>query len=144
MDSYKTSIEFNTTPELLFEAISMKLNDWWGVQDQLIEKTGDVFKVSWGEPWYQFEVVNYVKNQEMIWKCIDANQKIKGLTDIEKEWVGTEIHWLIKQLDNNKSLLEFEHKGLVPEFLCFKVCSESWSIFLEESLVDYLTLQDAK
>ncbi len=75
-----------------------------------IEKRGIVFKVSWGEPWYKFEVVKYLKNQEMTWKCIDANQKIEGLTDVEKEWVGTEINWIVKRLDKNRSLLEFEHK----------------------------------
>jgi len=86
--------------------------------------------------------MKYLKNQEMTWKCIDANQKIEGLTGIEKEWVGTEIHWIVKQLNGNRSLLEFEHKGLIPEFICFKFCSDSWSHFLEDSLVNYLKMND--
>ena len=139
MTNYKTSIDINSPPEMLFEAISKNLGDWWGNQDKLIEKRGIIFKVSWGEAWYKFEVVKYLKNQEMTWKCIDANQKIEGLTDVEKEWVGTEIHWKVKRLDNNRSLLEFEHKGLIPEFICFNFCSDSWSHFLEQSLVNYLT-----
>ena len=139
MNNYKTSIEINSPSEILFEGISKKLRDWWGNQDILIDKKGVEFIVSWGEPWYKFEVVKYLKNHEMIWKCIDANQKIDGLTGVEKEWVGTEIHWIVKRLDKNRSLLEFEHKGLVPELICFNFCSDSWSHFLEDSLVKYLT-----
>jgi hypothetical protein len=143
LNNYQTSIEINCLPEMLFEAISRNLGDWWGKQDRLIEKQGMVFKVSWGEPWYQFEVVKFLKHQEMIWKCIDANQKIEGLRGVEKEWVGTEIHWIVKGLNNNRSLLEFEHKGLIPDFICFDFCSKAWSHFLNDSLVKYLT-QDGR
>jgi hypothetical protein len=138
VSSYKTSIEVNNTVETVFEAISRRLGDWWGNQDNAIDHEGIVFKVSWGEPWYQFEVVKYIQDQEMTWKCIDANQKIDGLPGVEKEWVGTEISWNFKSLDNDKCLLEFEHQGLVPELLCFKFCSSSWEHFLEDSLVKYL------
>jgi hypothetical protein len=124
---------------MVFDAISKNLGNWWGNQDKLIEKSGILFKVSWGEPWYQFEVISYIKNQEMTWKCIDANQKIDGLKDIEKEWVGSVIHWKVKNLETNWSLLEFEHQGLVPELVCFNFCSDSWRHFLENSLVSYLS-----
>ena len=144
MTSYRTSIEVNSPPEKLFEAISKNLGDWWGNQDSPIDKEDVVFTVSWGEPWYKFQVIEYIPNQAMIWKCIDANQQIDGLTGVEKEWVGTEIHWEIKRLDRDRSLLEFEHKGLVPEFICFTFCSDSWGHFLESSLVEYLKNKNPK
>ncbi|MBL4649538.1 MAG: hypothetical protein JKY03_07385, partial [Aureispira sp.] len=97
-----------------------------------------LFKVSWGETWYQFKVVKYLKDYEMIWECIDANQKIDGLVDVEKEWVGTKIHWKLEKHEKDKTLLKFKHEGLVPEFVCFNFCSDSWDHFLKQALVNYL------
>ncbi len=136
--NYKNTLEINTSADLLFEAICLNLDDWWGHQDKPILKDGDVFKVSWGEPWYQFEVIRFIKDKELIWKCIDANQKIKGLSGVEKEWVNTEIHWKIEDVSNNKCLLDFSHIGLVPDLLCFNHCSNAWTHFLKDSLIAYL------
>lgn len=139
-NSYTTSVEINTSVENIFEAICLNLADWWGQQDKEIDGGGVIFKVSWDEPWYQFKVIKYVKDEEVVWECIDANQKIKGLTGVEKEWVGTKIHWKLTKLESQKTVLEFTHEGLVPEFLCFEFCSSTWEYFLKESLVTYLTL----
>ena len=138
MSHYKTAIEIKHPPSIVFDAITENLASWWGRQDHRIDKAGTVFTVSWGEPWYQFEVTHYIENHEMIWKCIDANQIIGGLEGVQKEWVDTKIHWKLKPLGNDDSLLEFEHEGLVPDFICFQVCSTSWDHFLKESLIAYL------
>ncbi|KAA3635603.1 MAG: hypothetical protein DWQ02_09645 [Bacteroidetes bacterium] len=140
-NSYATSVEIMTSVPNVFEAICINLSNWWGKQDHKIDKEGIIFKVSWGEPWYQFKVIKFVKDEEVIWECIDANQKIKGLTGVEKEWVGTKIHWKLINLGNQKTLLEFKHEGLIPEFLCFDFCSSTWEHFLKESLVNYLTAE---
>jgi len=138
MNSYSTSVEINISKEAVFQAISKDLANWWGYQDAPIEKKGTILKVSWGEPWYQFEVTEYHENKKMVWKCIDANQKIDGLKNVEKEWVDTKIYWVLQELDEQKTLLKFKHEGLTPEFICFKFCSKSWNHFLQGSLVSYL------
>ncbi len=137
MSDYYTSIEFNSSSEKVFEAISKNLTSWWGQQDHLINKEGTVFTVSWGEPWYRFKVISYTENQEMIWECVDANQIIQGLDGVQKEWVGTKVHWRITELED-KTVLNFKHEGLIPEFICFNVCSSSWDSFLKVSLVQFL------
>ena len=135
---YKTEIEIGNSIEKVFQAISRNLGDWWGKQDQKINREGIIFKVSWGEPWYQFKVIKYVKDHEMIWECVDANQKIAGLENVEKEWVGTKIHWKLERLEKEKTLLKFQHIGLIPEFLCFNFCTASWDHFIKQVFVDYL------
>ncbi|MER3318045.1 MAG: hypothetical protein RIB79_07115 [Allomuricauda sp.] len=138
MENYTTQVTINCSIQEAFTAISKNLEDWWGKQDFPIDRTGLIFKVSWGEPWYQFKVLEYQENREMIWECIDANQKIDGLENVEKEWVGTKIHWTLSEIKKGKTLLEFEHQGLVPDFICFEFCAKSWNHFLKESLVNYL------
>jgi len=138
MTHYTTQLEIPNSRHAVFMAISRELGNWWGQQDKLIDEKNLVFKVSWGEPWYQFKVLDYKENELMIWECIDANQLIPGLSGVEKEWVGTRIHWKLKEMSSNTTLLEFKHQGLIPEFLCFDFCSNSWEHFLKDRLVAYL------
>jgi hypothetical protein len=142
MNSYKTSIKLNESPNRVFSAISENLGNWWGKQTKSKLKQGTVFKVSWGEPWYKFKVIKFTKNVAMVWECVDANQIIDGLDGVEKEWVGTKIHWNLKPLENRNVILEFEHEGLIPEFICFNFCSKAWTHFLENSLVNYLSVKE--
>ena len=143
MQSYHTSFKIEHSAEGIFTAISQQLGDWWGKQDKVIDEKGTIFKVAWGEPWYQFKVIHFIPNQAMSWECIDANQKINGLSGVEKEWVGTKVHWKLEDLGPNQSRLNFEHEGLVPDFLCFDFCSASWERFLKDSLVAYLKTKES-
>lgn len=138
MSNYTTQVLIKRGSEAVFEAISFQLENWWGHQDQPATKEGIVFKVSWGEPWYQFKVISFAENEEMIWECIDANQIINGLDGVQKEWVGTKVHWKLTRIDENHTRLDFEHEGLTPDFICFNVCSQAWSDFLQQHLVRYL------
>ena len=138
MKDYQTSILMSTSRPILFSAISENLAEWWGKQDNIIDQAKVVFKVSWGEPWYEFKVIHFERNKEMVWECIDANQKIVDLENIEKEWVGTKIIWTLTKLSDARTELQFKHEGLVPELLCFDFCSKSWDHFLKESLVKYV------
>jgi hypothetical protein len=139
MNSYRTSIELNGSKATVFTAISNTLEAWWGKQNVKIDREGIIFKVSWGEPWYLFKVTTFQPNTEMVWECIDANQKIPGLTGVEKEWIGTKIHWRLTEIEPRLTRLNFKHEGLVPEFICFNFCSQSWEHFLKESLKPYIT-----
>lgn len=138
MNHYKTSVTINQIKPVVFKAISEQLGSWWGEQSQPISAEGDEFTVSWGEPWYKFKVIKYRSNLDLIWECVDANQIIAGLEGVQKEWVGTQIHWRLKEADNKQTLLEFEHLGLVPDFICYDFCTKTWEHFLKDSLVNYL------
>ncbi len=141
--NYKTSLTIDGPVEAVFLAISQKLGDWWGEQDSIIDRDKIDFKVSWGEPWYRFKVISFHPDEEMSWECIDANQKIPGLEGVEKEWVGTRIHWKLTATGPRQTRLEFEHEGLVPEFICFNFCSQSWEHFLGKSLKNYIGSSNA-
>ena len=141
MKSYSTQIQLNHPSSLVFKAITHELGNWWGPQDNLINAAGDIFKVSWGEPWYAFEVKEYIKDKYVLWHCIDANQIIDGLEGVQKEWVGTTLHWNLKEISNNTCELHFLHQGLVPEFICYDFCSSTWDRFLLHGLKEYLASQ---
>jgi hypothetical protein len=54
------------------------------------------------------------------------------------EWVGTKIIFEITPKDN-KTQLVFTHRGLVPEYECFEVCSNGWTHYIRQSLFDLIT-----
>lgn len=138
MNSFRTSLKLCNSREGVFTAISQKLGKWWGKQNVIIDREGMIFKVSWGEPWYLFKVVEFQPESKMVWECIDANQIISGLSDVEKEWVGTKIHWKLSEAGAHQTILEFKHEGLVPDFICFDFCSQSWEHFLGERLRNFV------
>jgi len=138
MNDYATQVEIPRSRNVLFNALSRELEAWWGKQDQPLSEAGIIFKVSWGTPWYQFRVIEYKEDELMVWECIDANQIIPGLSDVEKEWVGTKIHWQLEKLTPDTTILHFKHEGLIPDFLCFDFCSRTWDQFLKERLISYL------
>ena len=123
---------------MVFNALTTQIGDWWGDQDKPAYKEGDSFTMSWGEPWYQFKIVEFIANKKVVWECIDSKQIIGNLVGVEKEWVGTKLHWSIESIDENEIQLTFLHEGLVPEFICYDFCSNTWDRFIKFNLKKYL------
>ncbi len=136
--NYSARLIVNSTPQVTFDALSTNIGDWWGDQDNPVSQLGDVFTMSWGEPWYKFKVVEYQPNKKITWECIDSRQIIGELEGVEKEWVGTQLHWLVKKNNENEIELLFTHEGLVPSFICYDFCSNTWDRFITFNLKKYL------
>ncbi len=135
---YSRALIARTNSETAFKAISNGLPDWWGKMDTSVEAVNDIFTVSWGEPWYQFQVTEYYPNERITWKCIDANQIIKHLEDVEKEWVGTILYWRINELSSEEVEIRLTHQGLNSSLECYAFCSSTWDKFLMNRLKTYL------
>lgn len=136
--SYEKSIEVRSEAKTIFRALTKELSQWWGQMDKNVEREGDIFTVSWGEPWYQFKVLKYEPYKEIIWECLDANQIIGDLKGVQKEWVGTLLEWKIASIESSKSKVTLLHKGLVPEFICYDFCSSAWDRFIGDELKKHL------
>ncbi len=135
---YSKQLKINCNPKVAFKALTTKIGDWWGEQDKSANQLGDVFTMSWGEPWYQFKIVEYIPNRKVTWECIDSRQIIGDLEGVEKEWVGTQLQWTINQLNENEIELVFRHAGLIPDFICYDFCSNTWDRFITFNLKKYL------
>lgn len=137
-EDYSVSVEITTTPTKAFDALSKNIDKWWGETDQEAIKTGEIFTVSWGEPWYQFQLIEVVPGEKLVWECIDANQIIGDLEGVQKEWVGTKILWSISATSDNRLRIDLIHEGLVPAFICYDVCSRTWGSYVTGHLKRYL------
>ncbi len=136
-NSYSIGLEVRCEAPRAFDELSTRISDWWGDQDHPAEKVGDVFTVSWGEPWYQFQVKAFHPPDLIVWECIDANQIIGDLKGVQKEWVGTQLQWTITPSGENIKV-HLKHRGLVPAFVCYDFCSSTWDRFITVNLKKYL------
>ena len=136
--SYHQKVDIRTTQEAAFKALTSDINQWWGAVDKPKLAEGVIFKVSWGEPWYQFKIIEYVPNHKTTWECVDANQIIDGLEGVAKEWVGTKLFWTIETAENGSIQINLTHQGLVPTIRCYEFCATTWDRFITEVLKHYL------
>ena len=135
---YKKTVLISSNKENVFKSLTEEISNWWGNMDNTVQKEGDIFTVSWGEPWYKFKVLEFTPFSIITWKCIDCNQIIGSLKDVEKEWIGTKLQWEIKTIKGKEVEVSLIHQGLIPEFTCYKVCSSAWDNFIGNSLKNYL------
>jgi len=135
---YKKTVLILSNRKDVFKSLTEELSNWWGNMDNIVQKKGDIFTVSWGEPWYKFKVVEFNPFSIITWECIDCNQIIGDLKGVEKEWVGTKLQWEIKTIKDKEVEVSLIHQGLIPEFTCYKVCSSAWDSFIGNSLKKYL------
>ena len=124
---YQKEMTYSASPDVLFEAITQKLEQWWGKTDRGVDQVGDEFKTSFGNAFWKFRIAEFSPNKEVVWECID------GQPEFEHEWVGTKLHWNISPAENGTQL-SFTHKGLTPAFECYDVCAPTWDMFLSSSL----------
>ncbi|WP_152538628.1 hypothetical protein [Aquimarina macrocephali] len=119
-------------------ALTKGISKWWGNTSNPVQSKGDIFTVSWGEPWYQFKVIEFDSFNSITWECIDANQIIPGLKGVKKEWVGTKLEWIISPVNNGKVEVSLIHHGLTSEITCYEFCSAAWDGFVTNSMKNYL------
>ncbi len=136
--SYSQTVIIKSSKKAAFAALTSGIAGWWGSIDNNKFQKGEIFKVSWGEPWYQFKIIEYSPNNKITWECIDANQIIGGMEGVEKEWVGTKLYWTIDSTKDDKIQVHLFHKGLVPAIRCYEVCSFHWDDFIKKGLKNYL------
>jgi hypothetical protein len=147
---FTTTILVDQTPEEAFNAIN-NVRGWWSEEiEGNTEKLGDEFK-------YHFEdihrarikLIEVVPNNKVVWHVMENYFKPgifgnnKGVTHDKSEWTDTKIYFQISKKDN-KTQIRVTHLGLVPDYECFDVCSNSWTYYMRESLLDLITTGKGK
>jgi hypothetical protein len=62
-----------------------------------------------------------------------------NFVDDKSEWVNTKLVFDITE-ENGKTLVQFTHEGLVPEYECYKVCHDAWSGYIRNSLYKLISI----
>jgi hypothetical protein len=134
---YKTSLKVKANQVDAFNAVASELDKWWGKVDSPVSKEGDKFTVSFGSTKWRFEVTKYSEQDQINWRCIEAEHIVDELSDIEQEWLDTELFWTFTE-NGGEVEVSFVHKGLTPQLNCYNICEAGWNFFISTSLKNYL------
>jgi len=129
--SFTAAFSVNQTPEEVFDAIN-NVRGWWSEDiEGGTDKAGDEFTYRYQEVHRcRIKVTELVPGERVAWHVLD---NYLNFTQDKAEWKDTEIHFEITARDG-KTEIRFTHAGLVPEYECFDVCSNSWDFYLYTSL----------
>ncbi len=128
---YTASFVVDQTPDKAFAAIN-NVRGWWSEE---IEGNTDTVGSEWT---YRYKDVHRCK---MRVTGLDPGKRVDWLvldnyfdfTKDKTEWRGTTISFEI-QRKGNQTEVRFMHKGLVPEYECYDLCSNAWGSYIKGSL----------
>ncbi len=67
-------------------------------------------------------------DREVRWLCTGAHMAQFLQND---EWPGTRLIFRLSADAQGRTVLDFEHIGLVPAFECYELCSGGWRYFMD-------------
>jgi hypothetical protein len=145
---YTESITVNATAQEAFKDIN-SVTKWWTENlEGSSQKLNDEFTVQFGDIHASKQkFVEVIPDKKVVWLVTDS--KLNFLKD-KQEWTGTKISFEIFEKDK-KTQIRFTHLGLVPKIECFNDCSNAWSQYIQQSLLNLIntgkgqpTLKEAK
>ena len=137
-NSYQKTVVIKSNPQLVFDALINRIDQWWGEVDHQPNALNQVFKVSFGEAFWRFRVIKFKPNTEVVWQCIESNQVHGEMMGIKEEWLDTTLHWQVKSEMGDYTQVHFVHNGLTSHLHCYQVCRDAWNFFAGESLKELL------
>jgi hypothetical protein len=128
---FTTTFLVDQTPKEAFDAIN-NVRGWWS---QEIEggtgKLNDEFTYHYKDVHScKMKLVEVIPDEKVVWLVLN---NFFNFTKDSTEWTGTKIFFEISKEDN-KTRVRLTHKGLVPQYECYGICSDSWSNYINNSL----------
>lgn len=128
---FTTAFSVNESPERTFAAITNP-REWWS---QEIEGRADVLGAEFRHRYKdvhhcQLKVIERVPNEKIVWRVVD---NYFNFINDQTEWRGTDIIFELAAKGDGTEV-RFTHRGLVPQYECFDLCSNAWSTYINGSL----------
>ena len=129
--NFSTSLTVDQTPEEAFAAIN-NVRGWWSEEiEGGTAKLGDEFTYHYKDVHScKMKLSEVTPGKKVVWHVLDNRF---NFTKDKTEWKGTNIIFEISK-KGNKTEVRFTHRGLVPEYECFDLCSNAWGSYLNGSL----------
>jgi hypothetical protein len=128
---YTASFTVDQTPEEVFNAIN-NIRGWWSENiEGSTDKLGAEFSYRYQDAHFcKIKITELVPGKRIAWHVLDNRF---NFTKDKNEWKDTDIIFEISKRVN-KTEVQFTHRGLVPEYECFDVCSNAWGSYINGSL----------
>jgi hypothetical protein len=134
--NFATVFSVDQTPKEAFDAIN-NVRGWWSEEiEGSTDKLNDEFTYRYKDVHVcKIKLTEVVPGTRVVWHVLENHF---DFTRDKTEWTGTEICFDLSAKDG-KTEIHFTHLGLVPEYECFDVCSNSWGFYINGSLRSLIT-----
>ena len=134
--NFTAAISVDQTPEEAFNAIN-NVCGWWSENiEGSTDKLGAEFSYRYQDAHFcKMQITELVPGKRIAWHVLDNRF---NFTKDKNEWKGTDLIFEISK-GGNKTEVRFTHRGLVPEYECFDVCSNAWGSYINGSLRSLIT-----
>jgi hypothetical protein len=130
---FTTTVLTDQPPEAVFNAIN-NVRGWWS---QNIEGKTDKLNSDfvYRDKYLTARMkISHFSKQKIVWDVVESHNDFFKDEKTKSEWDGTKIIFEITRKGENKTEVKFTHAGLIPQFTCFTICSNSWEFFITTSL----------
>jgi hypothetical protein len=136
-ESFSATIEPVKSPQEVFNCIK-EVSKWWSRDfEGNSQQLNDEFIIHHpGRHYSKQQLIEVIPDKRIVWLVTES--KLDWIEKDQAEWTNTKMIFAISTVDG-KTLLQFTHKGLVPEKECYEMCSKGWSIVIKERLFNYIT-----
>jgi len=138
---FTATISVERTPQEAFDAIN-NVRGWWSENiEGGTEKLGDEFTYCYKDVHFcKIKIAELIPGKKVVWHVLDNRF---NFTKNKKEWTGTDVIFEVSK-NGNKTEVRFTHRGLVPEYECFDVCSNAWGSYINGSLRSLIATGEGK
>lgn len=138
---FTTTFLLDQSPKEVFNAIN-NVRGWWSESiEGSTDKLHAVFLYHYkGVHVCKLKIVQLIPDKKVVWLVLD---NYFNFTKDKTEWKGTKIIFDIAK-EGGKTRLQFTHRGLVPQYECYKVCHDAWASYIQGSLKDLITTGKGK
>ena len=138
---FTATFSVERTPEEAFNAIN-NVRGWWSKNiEGGTEKLGDEFTYCYKDVHScKITIAELIPGKKVVWHVLDNRF---NFTKDKNEWKGTDVIFEVSK-KGNKTEVRFTHRGLVPEYECFDVCSNAWGSYINGSLRSLITTGEGK
>lgn len=135
--NYTTVIVVEKSPRDIFNCIK-EIPKWWSKDfEGCSANLNDEFVICHpGAHYSKQKLIEVIPDKKIIWLVTES--KLSWLQRDMSEWTNTKIIFEITA-QNDKSILQFTHEGLVPEKECFERCSQGWNMVIKDLLFNFIT-----
>ena len=141
--NFSTSIVVDQPASEVFNVVK-NVRGWWS--EEIECNTGELNQIF--NDHYEdihrckIKLEEVIPGKKIVWHVMENYFK-PGIIKDEAEWVDTKMVFDISS-EAGKTRLTFTHQGLVPEYECFKMCSDGWTQYINHSLLDLITTGKGK
>jgi uncharacterized protein YndB with AHSA1/START domain len=111
----------DSSPDKVYDALTTLdgLSGWWASDTTGSVEVGGVIEFRFGPGGFDMQVVELQHAERVQWEVVDG----------PVEWIGTTVHWEIKQ-DGEWTIVLFRHVGWREPVEFMYHCSTKWATFL--------------